>query len=109
MLSKYNDVRLSNSYLFNWIGGIKVHANAVYAVSLVRRRRVALPLEDVSKMTSTVRAYNLDPLHSKCAVRVSCHSSWEGIEECWPAAAGLELVLGFVQRCVAAGAGVDAL
>lgn len=39
---------------------------------------------------------------------MSTNGSWDRIEESWPAAAGLELVRGFVEGCVAAGAGIDA-
>lgn len=59
-------------------------------------------------MAATIRAHNLDALHTECAVRVSSYCAWEGIEEGGPSAAGLELVLRFVKWCVAACACVDA-
>jgi hypothetical protein len=37
------------------------------------------------------------------------HGTWKAVEICRPAAAGLELVVGFVERSIAAGASVDAL
>lgn len=77
-------------------------------MSLVRRRRVALPLEHMSQMASAVAAHNLCPLHTKCAVGVSGHCTRNGVEECRPAAAGLEFVLSSVDGRIAAGASVGA-
>lgn len=77
-------------------------------MSLVRRRRVSLSLEDVSQVTSTVAAHDLCPLHAECAVGVSGHCARNGVEECRPSAARLELVLSSVDGRIAAGASVGA-
>jgi len=76
---------------------------------LVRGCRVALSLENMTEMTSTVRTHNLDPLHAKCAVGVSGDGSRESVKERRPAATRLELVLRLVQRCVASGTCVHSL
>ena len=68
---------------------------------LIRRRRVPLSLEYMPEMSTTFRADNLCPLHSEGAVRMPGHSAWDRIEVCRPAAAGLELVGGTVERCFA--------
>lgn len=77
-------------------------------MSLVRRRRVSLTLEHMSQVTSAVAAYDLCPLHAECAVGMSGHRTRDGIEECGPAAARLELVLSRVDGRIAAGASVSA-
>jgi hypothetical protein len=77
-------------------------------VPLVGRRRVALALEDMSQVTSAVAAHDLRSLHAKCAVGVSGHGTWHGVEERRPAASGLELVLSSVDGRVAASASVGA-
>jgi hypothetical protein len=59
-------------------------------------------------MPSTITAHNLRPLHAKRAVRVSCYRTLNRIEIRRPSAAGLEFVGRFVQRGVAADAGVNA-
>jgi hypothetical protein len=71
---------------------------------LIRWCRVTLSLEDMSQMTATIRANNLRPRHTKCAIGMSRHRAWHCIEESGPSAAGLELVSGFVEGCVAGGA-----
>lgn len=73
---------------------------------LVGGRRVALALEHMAQVASTVAANDLRPLHAKSAVGVPGHSAGDGIEESRPAAAGLELVLCGVDGRVAAGAGI---
>lgn len=70
----------------------KVHADAVDTVPLISGRGIALALEDVSKVSSTIRANNLDPLHTECTVRVSGDGIWDGVKECRPATARLEFV-----------------
>ena len=75
---------------------------------LIRWCRISLSLEHVSQMTATSRAHDLRPAHTECAIGVSCHGSRDIIEVCGPSAAGFELVIGFVERSFAAGAGVDA-
>jgi hypothetical protein len=76
---------------------------------LIRGRRVPLTLKHMSQMASTVTTHNLRSFHPKRPVRVPRHGSRDGVEEGGPAAAGLEFLVRGVQRCVAAGAGVDAL
>lgn len=63
----------------------------------------------MAKMTAAVAADNLSSLHAKCVVHMSLHSSGDGVEVGWPATAGLELVVGRVERGVAASAGIYAL
>jgi hypothetical protein len=71
---------------------------------------VAEPLafEDMSKMTTTVVADNLRPHHAKTGIGLLSHGARYGIPERGPSAAGVELVVCFVKRRVAAGAFVDA-
>ena len=95
--------------LLDWIILVELQAHAVHTMPLVRRGRVSLSLENVSQMTSAVRAHDLRPLHTECAISVSCHSPRNVVEICRPAAARLEFVIGFVKRRVAAGAGVDTI
>lgn len=87
---------------------VELDAHRVDTVSLVRRRRVALSFEHMSQVSSAVAAYNLCPLHAKCAVGVSGHGTRDGVEEGGPAAARLELVLSSVDGRIAAGASVGA-
>jgi len=87
---------------------IKLQTNTIDTMPLIRRRRISLPLKHMSQMPSTITAHNLDPLHAKRLIRVAGDSSRHGIEKSRPTAAGLELVVGFVERGLAAGAGVDA-
>jgi hypothetical protein len=76
---------------------------------LVRRRLITLALEDVSQMPATITAHDLCPRHPKRTIGVSCHCTRNAIEVCWPSAAGVELVGGFVEWGVASCAGIDAL
>ena len=62
----------------------------------------------MSQVASAVAANNLCPLHAESAVGVSGHGARHGVEEGRPSAAGLELVLGSVNWCVAAGASICA-
>jgi hypothetical protein len=78
-------------------------------VTLVGRGRVSLALEDVTEMAATVGANNLSALHAKSAIGMSGYSTRDGIEESRPAAARLELVVGLVERSLAAGTSVDTL
>ena len=78
-------------------------------MSLIRRRRVSLSLEHMSQMSSTVAANDLCPLHAERAVGVSCHSARDSVKERRPAAARLELVVGLVERSLAAGTNVSTL
>jgi hypothetical protein len=78
-------------------------------VTLISGSRVSLALEDVTKMATTVGADNLGALHTEGAVGVSGHSTRHSIEESRPAAARLELVVGLVERSLAASTGVNTL
>jgi hypothetical protein len=87
---------------------VELDAHRVHTVPLVRRCRVSFALEHMSQVTSTVAANDLCPLHAECAVGVSGHGARHGVKEGRPSAARLELVLGSVDWCVAAGAGICA-
>jgi len=63
----------------------------------------------MTEMTSTVAADDLGPLHAKCVIDVSLYSTRDRIIVGGPAAAGLELVLGRIERCVTPGAVIHAL
>ena len=76
---------------------------------LVDRIVVPLPLEYMSQVTPAVAAYDLCPGHAERAVGVSCDGAGNVVVVRGPAAAGLELMVGFVERRVAGSAGVDAL
>ena len=75
---------------------------------LISRSRVPLPLKDMPQMPTTVRTRDLNPLHPKRAIRVSRHSTRDGIKVRRPSAPGLELMRGLVERGIAASAIVDA-
>jgi hypothetical protein len=62
----------------------------------------------MSQVASAVAAHDLCPLHAECAVGVSGHRTRNGVKECRPAAARLELVLSSVDGRIAAGASVGA-
>jgi len=78
-------------------------------MSLIRRRRIALALENMSQMPPTIRANNLRPRHSKSLIRMSCDRAWNAVEERRPAAARLEFVVGFVEGRVASDTVVGSL
>lgn len=78
-------------------------------MALVGRRGEALALEHMSKVATAVGAYNLRPRHAKRLVLMSGDGAGEAVKVGGPAAARLELVVGLVERRVAAGAGVYAL
>ena len=86
----------------------KLQAHTIYAVSLIRRRWVALSLEYMPKMSTAVRAYDFCAGHAKAAVCVTRHSAGNVVKVGRPAAARLKLVVGFVERRIAASAIVDA-
>ena len=75
---------------------------------LVRRRIIPLPLEHMPQVPSTITTHNLRPCHSERAVSMPRHGPRDRVEVRGPPAAGLEFVVGFVERGVAGGAGVDA-
>lgn len=75
---------------------------------LIRRRVKPFALEHMSQVSATVAAHDFGPDHAKRAVLVPCHGTWQAVKVGRPAAPGIELVRGLVQRGVAPGAGVDA-
>lgn len=86
----------------------EIDANTVDAMPFILGISKPLALEDVSQMAATVVAYDLRPHHAQAGVRSLTNSVRHGIPKRWPAAARVELVVGFVERCVAGGACVDA-
>ncbi len=62
----------------------------------------------MTQMSSTTTTNNLRPTHAERAIGVPGDGAGDAVEIGGPAAAGFELVRGFVERGVAAGAGVDA-
>jgi hypothetical protein len=66
-----------------------------------------LLLEYMTQMPSTFTTHDFRPAHAERAVSVSCHCTWDAIKVRRPPATGFEFVIGFVERCVAAAAGVD--
>ena len=87
----------------------KPQANTIHTVPLIRGRGVPLSFEDMTQMPATVAADDLRPFHAKSIIHMSGHRSRNRIKVCWPAAARLELMVGFVERRVAPGAVVHAL
>jgi hypothetical protein len=82
----------------------KIDTDTIDTMSLIRWRCVAFTLEHMSQVASAVCADNLRSGHAECAVRMSCHSAWHGVEKGGPSAAGFELVRRIVEGCVAGGA-----
>lgn len=87
----------------------KPQTNTINTMPLIRRCRIPLSLEHMPQMPSTVIAHDLRALHPKRRIRVPLHSPRHGVEIRRPAAAGLELVRGRVQRRRAPRARVHAL
>jgi hypothetical protein len=58
-------------------------------------------------MSSTVAAYDLRSLYTKLAIDIPGHGAWDGVKVGRPSAAGVELMEGFVERCIASGTSVD--
>jgi hypothetical protein len=90
-----------NSFL---VLGAEVDTDAVHAMSLILRVSKSFTLENVPQMSSAVIAHNLRPP----AIGSLSNCVGEGVPEGGPSAAGIELVVCFVERRVAALAGVDA-
>lgn len=59
---------------------------------LIRRRRVSFPLEDMTQVSSALRAHDLRPRHAECAIGVAFDGARYAVKVCGPATAGLELV-----------------
>lgn len=87
----------------------KPQTNTVDTVSLVRWRWESFAFENMPKVASAVITNNFGPLHSECVVDMSLNSTRDRIKVGRPAAARLELVVGLVEGCVAAGAVIDTL
>lgn len=77
----------------------EVQRHRVDTVPLICRRRISLALENMTQMSTTVIAHNLNPLHAKRAILIPSNSARNGIEESRPAAPRLELVGGLVEGC----------
>ena len=84
----------------------KPQTDAVDTMSLVRRRGIAFAFEDMPQMPATLAAHNFGPGHAKRAISVPGHSAGDAIEIRRPAAAGLELVGGLVERRIAGSTGL---
>jgi len=77
----------------------EAQADRVDTVPLIRWRRIALPFEDVSQVSSASRTYNLRPCHTKGPVGMTGDSTRDTVVVCRPAAAGLEFVAGTINWC----------
>jgi len=98
---------LTISLIHNLILWRELHANTVDTMSLICRSGVSFSLEDVAQMSTTVRAHNFCSVHTECSVSVSGYCARDIVEVCGPSAARLKFVRSFVQRGIAAGAGID--
>jgi len=78
-------------------------------VALIRGSVVALALEYMAKVAPAVRADNFGSCHAQSAILVASDCPGDTVEISGPAAAGLELMSGLVQRRIAAGTIIDAL
>lgn len=78
-------------------------------MSLIRRGREPLALEDVAQVTTAVGADDLRSRHTKGAVLMAGDGPRDAIKVCWPSTPRLELVVGLVNGSAAPGAGIDAL
>lgn len=87
----------------------KPQTNTVDTVALVRWRLEPLAFKNMSEVASAVITDNFGPLHPECVVDMSLNSTGDRIEVSRPATARLELVVGLVERCIAAGAVIDTL
>jgi hypothetical protein len=94
--------------LRRWILVAELHRHRVHAMSLVGRRRVALILENMAQMSATICANYLYPLHAESLVAVPCHCTRYCVEERWPPAARLELLVCAVEWRIAGSTVVSA-
>jgi hypothetical protein len=74
---------------------------------LIRRSGITLTLENMTQMATTIRAYDLRPLHTEVAIGMSFYGAWNAVKVGRPSTARLELLGGFVERGVAGSASVD--
>jgi hypothetical protein len=84
----------------------EVDADTVDTMPLILRVSEPLALEDVPQMPSAVVAHNLRAHHTKTWIGSLAHCAWDSIPEGRPPAARIEFVVRFVQRCLAARAGI---
>ena len=75
---------------------------------LVGRCGISFSFEYVSQMSATVAAHDLRAPHSEGIIGMPSHGTGDTVEVGRPAAARLKLVIGSVQRCIAACAGIHA-
>lgn len=85
----------------------KFQADAVDAVSLICGCGVPFPFENMAQVSAAVGTDNLGSFHTPRAVGVASHGTRDAVKVRGPAAAGLELVVGLVQRSFTASTGVD--
>jgi hypothetical protein len=78
-------------------------------VALVSWRREPLALENMAKVTTAIGAHNLRPRHAQGAVFMASDGAGDAIKISWPAAVGVELLLGLVQGCGTSRTGINAL
>jgi len=76
----------------------EIQRDAIHAMSLVRRRFVAFSLEYMAAMASTFAASDLCSGHTKRSILVPVNSSWDRIEESWPATMRVKLCRALVKR-----------
>ena len=86
---------------------VEFQRDTVDTMPLIGRRSIALALEDVAQVSAAICAYDFCSLHAKRAVCMPGHRTGNIVEISRPSAARFELVVGFVERCVAAGACID--
>lgn len=88
---------------------MEFQTDGIDTMPLVGRGRVALALEDMTEMAAAIRTDNLGSLHAEAAIGVSGHGTRQAVKIRRPPTAGLELVVGLVQRGSTPGACVHAL
>lgn len=76
-------------------------------MAFVRRGIETFPFEDMSEVATACSAGNLCPGHERGPVLVTVDRTGNGIIECWPSTAGIELGCALVQRRSAPPAIVD--
>ena len=75
---------------------------------LISRVVVSFTLEHMSKMSSTITANDLRPLHAESTICMPCNRTRDVVEVRGPSAARLELMFRRVKRCITAYTCVDA-
>jgi hypothetical protein len=87
---------------------MKLQTYRIDTMPLIRRRRISLTLKDMAQMSTTITADNLCPLHAECAICMSGDGTGDAVEVRGPPTARFEFMVGLVQWCIAARAGVHA-